>query len=89
VFRELPVAVLPREYRAEPVGEPARWRGELLAHAAGSRPPNSPAPNSTPTAVIQAANLDRALWMIDHRADCADLEAVGLMNLWHRVPADR
>ncbi|GAB3963346.1 hypothetical protein GCM10029978_020820 [Actinoallomurus acanthiterrae] len=91
VFRELPVAVLPREYRGEPVGEPARRRGEFLAHAAGV--PVSAAELARaeldPTAVIDAANLDRALWMIDNRADCADFEAVGLMNLWHRVPADR
>jgi hypothetical protein len=91
VFRELPVAVLPREYRAEPVGEPARWRGEFLAHAAGVPVASAELARAEldPTAVIQAANLDRALWMIDNRADCADFEAVGLMNLWHRVPADR
>lgn len=92
VFREFPVAVLPREYRAEPVGEPCRWRAELLAHAAGI-----PAVTAAElaraeldaTAVVRPESLDRALWMIGERADCADFEAVGLLNLWHRVPPDR
>lgn len=88
VFRELPVAVLPREHRAEPVGEPADWRAELLAHAAGTSGIAAELARAEldPAAAVRPASLERALWMIGNRADCADFEAVGLLNLWHRVP---
>lgn len=92
VFRELPVAVLPARYRPEPVGEPGQWRTELLEHAAalpGLSAAELARTELDASAVVRAESLERALWMIGERADCADFEAVGLLNLWHRVPADR
>jgi hypothetical protein len=88
VFREFPVAVLPGEYRSAPHGDPATWRAEFLRHAAGM--------DGTSAAELVRAvedpsyvvtGLERALWMIDNRADCADFEAVGLAHLWHRASA--
>lgn len=92
VFRELPVAVLPGRYRGEPTGRPEEWRAELLAHAAAI--PGLSAAELARTeldaaALVREDSLRRALWMIGDRADCADFEAVGLLNLWHRVPEDR
>ncbi|MGA8113641.1 MAG: hypothetical protein WCA46_08270 [Actinocatenispora sp.] len=92
VFREFPVAVLPDGYRPSPVGDPATWRAEFLAHAAAQR--GSSASELVralrdPEYLVDDRGLDRALWMIDNRADCADFEAVGLMHLWHRIPAGR
>jgi len=82
VFREFPVAVLPSAYRGEPVGTPAQWRSELLDHVRSTTP-------SVATALasgrVSAAALERSLWMIGSRADCADFEAVGLLTLLHRV----
>jgi hypothetical protein len=82
VFREFPVAVLPPLYRAEPVGAPEQWRAELLAHVRATTP-------SVATELaggrVRAAALERSLWMIANRADCADFEAVGLLTLLHRV----
>jgi hypothetical protein len=92
VFRELPVAVLPRPYRAEPSGDPSRWRAEFLAHAAGASGTSATELARAaldPRSDVRPASLDRALWMIDNRADCADFEAVGLIHLWHRVPESR
>jgi hypothetical protein len=34
VYRSFPVAILPSSYRGQPPGDPARWRRELLDHAA-------------------------------------------------------
>ncbi len=91
VFREFPVAVLPTDYRPRPVGEPDSWREEFLAHAAGMSGASAAElvrHLRDPGYQIRADGVERALWMIDHRADCADFEAVGLMHLWHRVPAE-
>ena len=89
VFREFPVRQLPSQCRTEPVGNAENWRTELLEHARTQ-------PNACAAALASAAldgdhllspdALDRSLWMLENRADCADFEAVGLLNLWHRLP---
>lgn len=82
VFREFPVAVLPSSYRAEPVGTAEQWRSELLDHVRSTTP-------SAATALadgrVRGVAMERSLWMIRNRADCADFEAVGLLTLLHRV----
>jgi len=91
VERQLLVAALPRERRAEPVGDdPATWRRELLGHVAWAHPGSARVlarhaidPGGSR---VGAADLDPALAMVDARADCADFEAVGLMHVWHRLP---
>ncbi|MGH3715774.1 MAG: hypothetical protein ACRDT4_20300 [Micromonosporaceae bacterium] len=93
VFRDLHVAPLPPHRRDHPVGTPADWRRELLAHVAGTAPSAGRAlarwashGGSEPYRV-EPAELATALRMIRERADCADFEAHGLLHLWHRVPA--
>jgi hypothetical protein len=85
VHRTFPVAVLPLRYRGTPVGDPADWRREVLRHAADAG--NPLAAYTVDRAEVSAAALDGPLGMLANRADCADFEAVGLMQLWHRVPA--
>jgi len=93
VARKLLVAVLPRERRADPVGDdPATWRRELLENVARAHPGcarvlarHALDPGGVS---VGAADLDPALAMVDARADCADFEAVGLMHVWHRLPED-
>lgn len=90
VFREFPVAILPPAYRAEPVGGPGDWRRELFEHVLTQR--NGCAAELAraeldPAATLRAESLDQSLWMIDNRADCADFETLGLLHLWHRIPA--
>ncbi|GAA3690434.1 hypothetical protein GCM10022224_064830 [Nonomuraea antimicrobica] len=88
VFREFPVAVLPPEYRSAPHGDPATWRAEFLRHAAGMAGTSAAElvrATEDPSYVV--TGLERALWMIGNRADCADFEAVGLVHLWHRAAA--
>jgi hypothetical protein len=89
VERYFPVAVLPADHRAEPVGEPAGWRREVLEHAAasGAAVAGELARFAVTGAGVTAAGLATALDMLGDRADCADFEAVGLLYLWHRVPA--
>ncbi|TCO54938.1 hypothetical protein [Actinocrispum wychmicini] len=87
-FREFGVCVLPPN-RVSPVGEPADWRRELLEHAAASA--NGCAAELAshalePSHQVRVERLERSLWMISQRADCADFEALGLLHLWHRVP---
>ncbi len=88
VYRSFPVAVLPAGYRPQPVGEPSQWRRELLEHVAGV--PGTAAGElarwTLHGATVTAGGLEGALRMVTERADCADFEAVGLLNLWHRVP---
>jgi hypothetical protein len=81
VTRELPVAVLPPRVRSVPAGDdPAEWRREVLSHAAGSPPSVA---RALASGSIEDGDLDQALSMLRNRADCADFEAVGLLNLWH------
>ncbi|WP_188189953.1 hypothetical protein [Nonomuraea sp. SYSU D8015] len=87
VYREFPVAVLPREYRPAPEGDPATWRAEFLRHAAcmeGTSAAELVRAVEDPSYAV--TGLERALWMIGNRADCADFEAIGLAHLWHRAP---
>lgn len=86
LFRDFPVALLPRN-RTSPVGGPADWRREVLEHAAAGA--NGCAATLAalaldPSHVPVPAKLDRSLWMIENRADCADFEALGLLHIWHR-----
>lgn len=90
VSREVTVAVLPRQVRGEPAGDdPAAWRREVLGHAAGTAPSLGRALAATslsPSAPLDPHDLRQALSMLRDRADCADFEAVGLLNLWHALP---
>src|SRR5271154_5708604 len=89
VSREMTVAVLPWRVRSAPEGSaPAVWRREVLTHAARSGP--SVARALARLSLGQGLDgladaLRRALEMGSSRADCADFEAVGLLNLWHSL----
>jgi hypothetical protein len=86
VSRDLTVAVLPRRARARPEGtDPGRWRLEVLQHVAGTPPSVA---RALAAGEITTADLRQALAMLAHRADCADFEAVGLLNLWHAAAPD-
>lgn len=92
VVRRLQVAVLPPARREAPVGDPDRWRDELLRHVADTHASSARGLarwTLDPSTAVTRADLLPGLTMIRDRADCADFEAVGLMHLWHRVPADR
>ncbi|GHJ39072.1 hypothetical protein [Streptomyces sp. TS71-3] len=91
VFREFPVAVLPRDHRDSPTGDPAEWRAGFLRHAARADGVGGELVRALtdPGHTVREPALARALWMIGNRADCADFEAVGLYHLWRRAPAER
>lgn len=89
VLRRLSLARLPCEYRPAPFGDPERWRRELLDHVARLRGTVACAlarAHGAGTA-IDADDLRVALARIDSRGDCADFEILGLLHLWHRLPA--
>lgn len=90
VAREYAVGVLPGRHRAHAgAGDPGVWSREAWEHALTGSPGTARAlarQALQPGTPLDAADLQPALTMIDSRADCADFEAVGLMNLWHRVP---
>jgi hypothetical protein len=91
VARQLRVALLPPRVRTEPAGDDAlAWRREALEHAAQAAPSVAralarSAVRASPT--LDAGDLQGALSMLRNRADCADFEAVGLLNLWHALTA--
>jgi hypothetical protein len=89
VSRTFRVAVLPQEHRAEPVGDdPAAWRMELLRHATSGPPTVARAIarlGLEPDGKVSAQDLEPALGLVEARGDCADFEAVGMLQLWHRV----
>lgn len=89
VTRELTVAVLPSRVRERQEGDdPAVWRRAVLEHAAGSAPGLARALAAISLgAPWTADDQRRALYLLRNRADCADFEAVGLLNLWHAAPA--
>ncbi|BBH16761.1 hypothetical protein Back2_10480 [Nocardioides baekrokdamisoli] len=90
--RDFLVANLPFEIRDEPVGGPEDWRLELLTHVAastGSARALARAALSADGIAVTEDDLATALQFIADRCDCADFETVGLMLLWHRVPAER
>lgn len=90
IRRRLPFARLPERYRDTPEGEPAQWRREFFEHAleVGGTASALAARALRPDAAVASEQVEKALWMITHRADCADFEAVGLVHLLHRVPAE-
>ncbi len=91
VFRELTVAVLPQQVRSQPAGEDSVvWQREVLEHAATAAPSVARALAASALATrpaLEPPDLRQALFMLRNRADCADFEAVGLLNLWHALPA--
>ncbi|PRY58246.1 hypothetical protein BCF74_11263 [Knoellia remsis] len=92
--RDLLVGHLPWRQRHSPEAGPDTWRTELLTHAAGrggsARALAEHALDPSASGVVVTADaLAPALGFITSRSDCADFEAVGLMLLWHRVPAER
>ena len=90
--RDLLVANLPFTVRDSPAGSPEDWRRELLTHAAassGSARALARAELTTEGIAVTTDDLTIALRFIANRCDCADFEAVGLMLLWHRIPAAR
>jgi hypothetical protein len=84
VSRGLTVARLPRPHRTLPAGDPGQWRAEVLDHVARQR-------GTTAAALargdVEAHDLQTALHRITTRGDCADFEVLGLLHLWHRIPA--
>ena len=93
VSRALRAASLPDDYRATPQGDgPSAWAQELLHHAgrAGHGVARALARLSTdPAFQLSQADLAAALRLVHERGDCADFEAVGLLNLWHRAAPAR
>jgi len=92
VRREFAVGVLPEHHRTAPTGDPAQWRIELLQHVAAGEAGTARALARDALdshQMFELADLDQPLSMIDSRCDCADFEAVGLLNLWHRIPSAR
>ncbi|HEX2174301.1 MAG TPA: hypothetical protein VHG70_00195, partial [Nocardioidaceae bacterium] len=93
VSRLLRAASLPEDYRPTPVGDdPQAWLAELLRHA--TREAHGVARalatvTTDPDERVHASDLASALHLVLERGDCADFEAVGLLNLWHRVDASR
>jgi hypothetical protein len=89
VLRTLRVAPLPARRRAEPMGDPAVWRDEVLRHVADGAPgvARALARHAIDRTAPADADLAPALRMVESRADCADFEALGLLHLLHRVPA--
>ncbi len=88
VERSLRVARLPQHRDQPVVHDPSRWRDELLAYVAATPPTLARA-----LAVFVSAggaptdeDLGQALGMVGSRADTADFQCVGLLQLWHRVP---
>jgi hypothetical protein len=81
VTRELPVAMLPPRVRSVPEGDdPAVWRREVLEHVSGGA---AGVARALASGRIEHEDLERPLSMLGNRADCADFEAVALLNLWH------
>jgi hypothetical protein len=97
VSRQVTVAVLPPRVRTQPAGDdPPAWRSEVLSHAAQAPPSvaralaasgRSAASGRGAASALEPGDLRGALSMLRDRADCADFEAVGLLNLWHALPA--
>jgi hypothetical protein len=88
VTREMKVAVLPDKVRTSPLGsDPTVWRREVLEHVASSAPSVARALAKAElfgaAASLVEEDLSESLSMLNQRADCADFEAVGLINLWH------
>ena len=73
----MPAQMLPSRYRPEPVGTREQWRSELLAHVRSTTPSVA---TSLAGGTVRGGALERSLWMILERADCADFEAVGLLT---------
>lgn len=93
VSRTFQVARVPDHYRPAPVGDdPQVWREQLLRHATAGPPSVARALANVvtdPEARVGAADLADALDLVDRRGDCADFEALGLLQLWHRADPDR
>lgn len=88
VLRRFSFARLPSEYRPAPTGDPEQWRRELLEHVAHQRGTAACALARTDGSTsIDAEDLRSALARIDTRGDCADFEILGLLHIWHRLPA--
>lgn len=90
VVRRLKVAVLPELYRAEPEGAgPDVWAREVLEHVAQTPPSTARALARLALGqegTVRPEDLGDALEMLRSRFDCADFQAVGLLNLWHQAP---
>ena len=86
VTRTVRVATIPATTRTSPSGDPEAWRREQLDAVAAGNPSSA---RALARDTIDETDLERALMMIDSRCDCADFEAVGLLHLLHRIPADR
>lgn len=93
VSRYFRAASLPTDYSATPTGEDSRsWVRDLLAHAAREATGVARALAllaTDPDRELTHADLATALQLVHERGDCADFEAVGLLNLWHRADPRR
>jgi len=70
----------------------AQWRQEVLDHVAASYPSSARALarlQNNPKYRISREDLTPALAMINTRADCADFEAVGMINVLHRFQSSQ
>lgn len=90
VLRTFRTAQVPAKCRTKVVKKnSAQWRNEVLDHVAGSYPSSARALarlQNDSKYVVTREDLASALAMINTRADCADFEAVGLINVLHRFP---
>jgi hypothetical protein len=85
VHRRFTVARLPGAHRGVAVGGPEQWRTEVLEHV-GQRVGTAAA---LARGQVEIADLASASVRITTRGDCADFEVLGLLHLWHRIPAQR
>jgi hypothetical protein len=89
--RVFSAAVVPADSRTTPVGDPASWRREVLDYAAtGPEQAARAIARSVldPTTPLDPADLDAGLERIETHGDCADFEALALLHLLHRIPAN-
>jgi len=83
--RSFPMTVLPADFRDWPGSdEPDSWRTSLLAQAATRDDVAGALAAVNLGQQIRAEQLEQGLKMLDVRADCADFQALGLLNLLRR-----
>jgi len=90
IVRVFRTAQVPAKCRTKAIKKnPEVWRQEVLDHVAGSYASSARALarlENDPKYVVSKEDLEPAIKMINTRADCADFEAVGLINVIQRFP---
>lgn len=90
--RRFRVAVLPEGRYGTAPGDPETWRTELLRHVADGPPSAARALARwalDPGLSVSESDLLPGMEMLRERADCADFQALALLHVWQRIPADR